>query len=308
MSWQDEIPKRLRLLLERGYLRASQPLESPPVDGFLTFDATAIEQGQSELDPDAYLAGMMFGYLPWVRLQDHNCAAAPLVDGLYHDEDMTELARIGMKWLVNVWNPARLAEATGWSSQRVSGPEEHLAGNGFLIYVKREAETWPIKLNEAALAFANAENQGDFTVWSQLGRTIGGRVAVFLWLYPYREHFYANVRTELERIKGYEIEECGRRAVVPTDEARPVFGVKKQSLVRYLSPTWWRDEVFGTIRAGWAAVGEVPEETDYVIKVPLTERGSVLKSSNGEVLAEHCLCDFGEGASTAKRHGKRRNE
>ena len=89
----------------------------------------------------------------------------------------------------------------------------------------------------------------------------------------------------MRQIPGCDQDEYGRRDNVPVEEARPVFGVSKNRLERYLTPVWWRDEVYATVRAGWAARGDVPEEVDYQVKVPLTETSS---DFNG-VTAHHSL-------------------
>jgi hypothetical protein len=133
-------------------------------------------------------------------------------------------------------------------------------------FPKGDAADWQSRFELVAAALVQSRYKTDITVWANLRRIIGGDSGLCLYVTPYKDHYYAKLRERMRQIPGCDQDEYGRRENVPVEEARPVFGVSKNRLERYLTPVWWRDEVYATVRAGWAARGDVPEEVDYQLK------------------------------------------
>ncbi len=214
---------------------------------------------------------------------------------------MVETARVGTHWLLNSWNPNRLAIASGWPTRVIKVDHQTgldpvsisrvrvLYGNVFLIRLTEEsAADWRSRLEMVGAALLQSKYKNDITLWASLRRVIGGDLGLCLYVTPFKEHYYAKLRKCIWEIPGCDHDEYGRQDTVPTEKARPVLGASKNQLIRYLTPVWWRGDACATIRIAWAATGDGPEEVDYLIKVPLTEA----TSGFGSATAQHFLFEL----------------
>lgn len=288
--WREELDNELlKELMDTGYLVVSQPPgECSAIDGFLSFDPERLQRPHGADDPLATIAAEMFVRLPWNELDARDGKGVGVREPVH--KTIQQLAEHAVADLIE-WNEYRLGIATDWDlyelrqatvdvdvviGRRTTGISPFI-GYGYAFFID-SVSGWPSLLHDLAGALSKLEpyRGGIAYAGPVIWVHVTGR-AVSVYLTPFDmfgQDFPKQFSDYAEGIPGIILERAGSKVQMP-EHAVPVFGLDREDkwVVRFLSPLWWDDRAFATIRSTWS------QNADFPIRAHLSEKTTDLESS-----------------------------